>query len=86
MGGKLMRLPQQVRIRPVGDDFAFASVVVDGWSVHGVRVPGDRIEWPESEKNGRRYPIVTPPPEIRDQLEAEIATAYEMAIASRGGR
>jgi hypothetical protein len=69
------RLAQQIRVRPVGDAFAFVSVVVHGWSVHGVRVRGDRIEWPESEKNGRRYPIVTPPPEIREQLEQEIAAA-----------
>jgi hypothetical protein len=75
------RLAQQVRIRPVGDDFAFVSVVVHGWSVHGVKVRGRLVEWPENEKNGKRYPIVTPPPEIRDQLEAEIATAYEQAIA-----
>jgi hypothetical protein len=85
-----MRVAQQIRIRPVGDSFAFASVVVDGWSVSGIRItafPDDtKVEWPKSEaKNGGHYPVVTPPPEIRDQLEDEIAAAYDQAIA-RGVR
>jgi hypothetical protein len=69
-------------VRLVGNDFAFASVVVDGWSVHGVKVYGaGRIEWPITEdRQGRRWPIVTPPPAIRDQLEAEITAATEQAI------
>jgi len=64
-----MRLAQQIRIRPVGDDFAFASIVVDGWSVHGIKV------------NGRRYPIVTPSPAIRNALEGEILAAYRRVRA-----
>jgi hypothetical protein len=77
------RLAQQIRVRLVGKDFAYASIVVDGWSVHGIRVFGgpEGIEWPATnDRHGRRWPVVTPPPGIRGQLEGEILTVAEQAI------
>ena len=70
-----------VRVCLVGDGFAFAQVAVNGWSVSGIRVNRGLVEWPRSAaKNGATYPLVTPPPEIRDQIEAEILAACERAL------
>jgi hypothetical protein len=69
-----------VRVRLVGDGFAFVQVNVAGWSVSGIRVNRGRVEWPTAEgKNGGRFIIVTPPPESRDEIEAAILDAYERA-------
>jgi hypothetical protein len=39
-------------------------------------------EWPRRETNrGERFPVATPLPEIRHQLEDEIAAAYHQALA-----
>jgi hypothetical protein len=83
------RLAQQIRIRPAGDGFAFASIVAAGWSITGIRVRAAddgscSIDWPFRETDrGERFPIASPPPEIRNQLEAEIAAAYRQALARR---
>jgi hypothetical protein len=83
------RLAQQIRIRPCGDGFAYAAIVASGWSITGIRVRvGDdgsyAIEWLHREtERGERFPVATPPPEIRDQLEDEIAAAYHQAIDRR---
>jgi hypothetical protein len=80
------RLAQQIRVRPVGDDFAFVNIVASGWSITGIRVHAENgsctIKWPFRETDrGQRFPIATPPPEIRDQLEQEVAEAYKQAVA-----
>jgi hypothetical protein len=86
------RLAQQIRIRPAGDGFAFASIVAAGWSITGIRVKADDdgscvIEWPHRETDrGERFPIATPAPEIRDQLEQEITDGYRQALARRRAR
>lgn len=86
------RIASQIRIRPCSQDFAYAQVVCEGWSVAGIAVRlGDdgsrQVEWPKTEgKRGATWPIVSPPPALRDQLEAEIIEAAEAAIARSGRR
>ncbi len=80
---------EQIRVRPVGDGFAYASLVCGGWSVSGIRVraceDGPRIEWPYSESSsGRRFSVVVPPAGLRERLEAQIAAAFRVACARAG--
>ncbi len=70
---------EQIRIRPVGDRFAYAPLVCGGWPASGVRIGahkgGHRIEWPFTGSVGERYPLVGPPPGLRQRLEGQTATA-----------
>lgn len=76
------RVAQTIRVNPVGEDFAFVAIVVDGWSIRNIRVRGGQVEWPYTEgKENARYHVATPPAEIRDALEAEIVAAVERAQA-----
>jgi hypothetical protein len=79
------RVASQIRLRPCGDNFAFASIGVDGWPVTGIAVRlddnGARIDWPTRDgKCGTKWPIVSPPPGQRDQLELRSFEAVEGAI------
>jgi hypothetical protein len=84
------RLTSTIRVRPCNAGFAYAQIVCDGWSVSGIAVHLDaerRVEWPQREgERGAKWPIVSPPPALRDQLEAEIIEAAEAAIARSGRR
>jgi hypothetical protein len=82
------RLASQIRVRPCGEGFAFGSIVVDGWSISGIRIRGPvygdcLVDWRVSESKGTRYPVATPPPGIRDRLEQEIVAAYEAVTGRR---
>jgi hypothetical protein len=77
--------------RPLGNGFDFVSLVVDGWSISGIKVKEVqglyRVYWPYSEaKNGAQFTIATPPAAARGQIEAEIITACERASATRWRR
>jgi hypothetical protein len=66
-----------IRVRLLGDKFAYVSIVCAGWSISGIRVRGGWVEWPMTDGKGGRYPVVAPPPELRDQLEEEIVDAVQ---------
>jgi len=71
-----------IPVRSVGDNFAFVHLVVDGWSIHGIRVRHGAVEWPtRADERGKVWPVATPPPEIRDQLERAILDAYTRATS-----
>ena len=73
-----MRATSQIRVSRVGSDFAYVSIVCEGWSIGGIEVRNGRISWPTGYgKRGGRFAVAAPPPELRDQLEEEIAEAVE---------
>jgi hypothetical protein len=74
----LTRATSTIRVRPLGNGFAFVAIVAGGWSISGIRVRGQHIEWPMTDgKGGRRFPVVAPPPDLRLRLESEILEASE---------
>ena len=76
-------LVDRIAVRPCGGGSAYVSIRAGGWHVTNVRVQriGDacRVTWPYTESGGQRYAVCTPPPEIRDVLEAAIINAFEEA-------
>jgi hypothetical protein len=85
------RLATQIRVRPCNEGFAYASIVVDGWSVTGIAVrlddDGARVDWPMRDgKAGAKWAIVSPPPHQREQIEQEIIEAARGAIGRSGRR
>jgi hypothetical protein len=71
-----MRAVSTIRVRSLGDRFAFGSIVAAGWSISRIKVRAGRVEWlMTDDKGARRYTVVAPPPDLRDQREEEILDA-----------
>ena len=84
-------IAERVTISARGD-FAYASLVTNGWSVSGIRLrrtPTGRVEvlWPTAEgSDGRVWPVLSPPPHLRDALEELLGEALERASSGNGHR